>query len=158
MCLSLPVDPGWRSGCDSGIWGACTSMHTSAGAPPPMQAFLGANVGLSGRKQGALRIGFGENSKGNSGRFSSMICCLVAQSCPTVCDPMDCSTQGFPILHHLPEFVQIHVHGVSEYSRLISFRIDMFPYIIAKSASFLRCNYLHLLEADIFIVLTMIFL
>ena len=46
----------------------------------------------------------------------------------------------------------------SEYSRLISFRIDMFPYIIAKSASFLRCNYLHLLEADIFIVLTMIFL
>ena len=28
----------------------------------------------------------------------------VTQSCPTFCDPMDCSTSGFPVLHHLPEF------------------------------------------------------
>ena len=34
----------------------------------------------------------------------------VAQSCPTLCDPMDCSTPGFPVLHHLPEFDQTHVH------------------------------------------------
>ena len=27
-----------------------------------------------------------------------------------LCDPLDCSTQGFPVLHHLPEFPQIHVH------------------------------------------------
>ena len=33
--------------------------------------------------------------------FSS--CCSVAQSCPTLCNPMDCSTSGFPVLHHLPE-------------------------------------------------------
>ena len=31
-------------------------------------------------------------------------CCLVAQSCPTLCDPTDCSTPGFPVLHHLSEF------------------------------------------------------
>ena len=37
-------------------------------------------------------------------------CCLVAQSCLTLCNPMDCSTPGFPVLHHLPEFVQTHVH------------------------------------------------
>ena len=30
-------------------------------------------------------------------------CCSIAQSCPTLCDPMDCSTSGFPVLHHLPE-------------------------------------------------------
>ena len=30
-------------------------------------------------------------------------------SCPTLCDPMDCSTPGFPALHHLPEFAQTHV-------------------------------------------------
>ena len=44
------------------------------------------------------------------------ICCYcsVAKSCPTLCDPMDCSTPGFPILHHLPEFAQIHVHWVSD--------------------------------------------
>ena len=41
-------------------------------------------------------------------------CCLVAQSCPTLCDPMHWSMPGFPVLHHLPEFAQIHVHWVSD--------------------------------------------
>ena len=35
-------------------------------------------------------------------------------SCPTLCDPMDCSSPGFPVLHHLPEFAQIHVHRVHD--------------------------------------------
>ena len=34
----------------------------------------------------------------------------VAQSHPTLCNPMDCSTPGFPVLHHLSELPQIHVH------------------------------------------------
>ena len=37
----------------------------------------------------------------------------VVQSCPTLCDPMDCSTPGFPV-HYLPEFVQTRVPGVSD--------------------------------------------
>ena len=37
-----------------------------------------------------------------------------AQSCPTLCDPMDCSTPGFPVLHHLPEFAQTHAHWVGD--------------------------------------------
>ena len=40
--------------------------------------------------------------------------CSVAKLCPTLCNPMDCSTPGFPILHHLPEFAQTHVHWVSD--------------------------------------------
>ena len=36
----------------------------------------------------------------------------VAQSCPTLCDPMNCSTPGLPVRHHLPEFTQTHVHRV----------------------------------------------
>ena len=36
----------------------------------------------------------------------------VAQSCPTLCDPMNCSTPGLPVHHHLPEFTQTHVHRV----------------------------------------------
>ena len=36
----------------------------------------------------------------------------VAQSCPTLCDLKDCSMPGFPVLHYLPEFAQIHVHWV----------------------------------------------
>ena len=42
-------------------------------------------------------------------------CCFsVAQWCPTVCDPMDCSMLGFPVLHHLLEFTQTHIHWVGD--------------------------------------------
>ena len=34
----------------------------------------------------------------------------VAQSCPTLCDPMNRSTPGLPVHHQLPEFTQTHVH------------------------------------------------
>ena len=34
----------------------------------------------------------------------------VTQSCPTLCDPMNCSTPGFPVLHHLPELAQTRAH------------------------------------------------
>ena len=34
----------------------------------------------------------------------------VTQSCPTLCDPMDCSTLGFSVHHQLPELAQTHVH------------------------------------------------
>jgi len=49
--------------------------------------------------------------------FDNVTCnhsCSVAQSCPTLCNPMDCSTPGFPVLHHLPEFAQTHAHWVSD--------------------------------------------
>ena len=39
------------------------------------------------------------------GQFSS-----AAQSCPTLCDPMDCSTPGLPVHHQLPELAQMHIH------------------------------------------------
>ena len=45
--------------------------------------------------------------------LNSTICCSVAQSCQTLCDPMDCSPRGFPVLHYLSEFAQTHVHWVS---------------------------------------------
>ena len=35
------------------------------------------------------------------------MCCLFSESCPTLCYPVNCSTPGFPVLHYLPEFVQI---------------------------------------------------
>ena len=41
-------------------------------------------------------------------------CCLVTKLCQTLCNPMDCSTPDSPVLHNLPEFAQIHVHGVSD--------------------------------------------
>ena len=38
----------------------------------------------------------------------------VTQSYPTLCDPMNCSTLGFPVLHHLPELAQTHIQRVSD--------------------------------------------
>jgi len=35
-------------------------------------------------------------------------CCSITQSCPTLCDPMDCSTPGFPALHHLLNLAQTY--------------------------------------------------
>ena len=43
-----------------------------------------------------------------------LCCCSVSQLCLTLCEPMDCSTPGFPVLHHLLEFAQTHVHWVSD--------------------------------------------
>ena len=39
---------------------------------------------------------------------------IVAQSCLTLCDPMNCSTPGLPVHHQLPESTQTHVHWVSD--------------------------------------------
>ena len=44
----------------------------------------------------------------------------IAQSCPTLWDPMDCSTPGLPVHHQLPEFTQTHVHWVSDAIQLSS--------------------------------------
>ena len=38
----------------------------------------------------------------------------VTQSCPTLCDPMNLSTPGLPVHHHLPEFTQTHLHRVCD--------------------------------------------
>ena len=39
---------------------------------------------------------------------------IAAKSNLTLCNPMDSSTLGFPVLHHLPKFVQTHVHRVDD--------------------------------------------
>ena len=54
-------------------------------------------------KQEAARVNI------NIHTFSS-----VAQSCPSLCDPMNRSTPGLPVHHQLPEFTQTHVHRVSD--------------------------------------------
>ena len=50
-----------------------------------------------------------DNKVFNSVQFSS-----VTQSCPTLCDPMNCSTLGLPVHHQLPEVTQTHTHRVGD--------------------------------------------
>ena len=57
-----------------------------------------------------------------SNRLQESLCTMVragqvssvAQSCPTLCDPMNSSTQGLPVRHQLPEPTQTHIHWVSD--------------------------------------------
>ena len=52
----------------------------------------------------------------STGRLIGFISAIQfsAQSCPTLCNPMDCSTLGFPVLHYLLELAQTHVHLVGD--------------------------------------------
>jgi len=50
-----------------------------------------------------------EKLRSTSVQFSS-----VTQSCPTLCDPMNCSTPGLPVHQQLPEFTQTHIHPVGD--------------------------------------------
>ena len=47
-------------------------------------------------------------------KFSAIQFSSVTQSCPTLCNPMDCSMPGFPVHYQLPELAQTHVHWVSD--------------------------------------------
>ena len=49
-----------------------------------------------------------------SGKPPQSSSCSVTKSCTALWDPMDCSTPGFPVLHHLPEFAQTHVQSVDD--------------------------------------------
>ena len=51
----------------------------------------------------------------------------VAQSCPTLCDPMNLSTPGLPVHHQLPEFTQTHVHQVSDANQPSHPLLSAFP-------------------------------
>ena len=46
----------------------------------------------------------------------SFLCCYpsFAQSCPILCNPPDCSMNGFPVIHQIPELAQSHIHWVSD--------------------------------------------
>ena len=42
-------------------------------------------------------------------KYFHLTCCSVSKACPTLCNSMDCSMSGFPVLHYLPEVAQTHV-------------------------------------------------
>ena len=70
----------------------------------------GSNPGLPHCRQTLYRLSYQESlSRVNVSQISS-----VTQSCPTLCDPMDCSMPGFPVHHQLLEPTQTHVHCVGD--------------------------------------------
>ena len=68
------------------------------------------------------------NQRGKKTLQSS--CCSVAQFCPTLCNPMDCSIPGFPVLHCLLELAQTHVHWVSDAVQLAKHLVLCHPLLL----------------------------
>ena len=75
-----------------------------------------------------LPQGSGGNESGEHSIFPLMVMphhtqvqfSSVAQLCPFLFDPINCSTLGFPVLRYLLEFAQTHVHGVSDDPTILS--------------------------------------
>ena len=98
----------WRSPCNQNSLNALWMLGTDFCAW--VQTWLGICVGALGSLSLAgetcqLQIVFAVEYV----QFSSIV-----QSCPTLCNPMNCSTPGLPVLHYLLEFVQTHVYWVSD--------------------------------------------
>ena len=95
------------------LWGIVFSFYDFEWVPKCQSKQLLIREGRGCRdKAGASRnnsAALGQGPGSTSVQFSS-----VAQSCPTLCDPMNQSTPGLPVHHHLLEFTQTHVHRVRD--------------------------------------------
>ena len=70
----------------------------------------------------------------------------VAQSCPTLCNPVDCSMPGLPVHHQLPEFTQTHVYWVSDaiHHLILCRRLLLLPSIFRSVRVFSNKSILHM--------------
>ena len=75
----------------------------------------------------------------SSVQFSS-----VTQSCPTLCEPMDCSTPGFPVHYLLPEFTQTHVHRVGDAILILCYPLLLPPSIFPSIRVFSNESVFHI--------------
>ena len=88
------------------------TSHLSRGLAPSNQ-FSSTRPSDCSKTQNLSSLCSSNPSMAYSTSVSSVHFSSVTQLCLTLCDPMDCSTRGFPLLHQLLELAQIHVHQVS---------------------------------------------
>ena len=97
------------------VLGFCCGIWTSLAVACGLNCHVGDLVPWPGIKHDLFALGvwslihWTTRKTPRAVQFSS-----VAQLCPTLCDPMDCSTPGLPVHHQLPEFTQTHVHWVGD--------------------------------------------
>ena len=93
------------------LWGRGTGVAAGTGdCAGPISGDLGTGTWIQRGKQKRERTSpLSFVTRGHPVQFSS-----VAQSCPSLCDPVDCSTPGFPVHHQLRELAQTHVYWVGD--------------------------------------------
>ena len=97
-CLTLFSPMDW-SPPDSSVYGNSSGLNTGGGCHAPLQGIFPTQGLISSLL----------TSPALAAQFSS-----VAQLCPTLCDPMDCSMPGFVVYHQIQELAQTHVHWVGD--------------------------------------------
>ena len=104
---------GKESACNVGDLGLIPELERSPGegkSYPLQYSGLGNFMDCIVHREAESRAGLSDcHFHFHSAQFSS-----VAQSCPTLCDPMNHNTPGLPVHHHLPELTQTHVQRVSD--------------------------------------------
>ena len=115
-------------------WGTFTASsfriwNSSTGIPSPLLPLFIVMLPQTHFALNSRMSGLGEWS--HHRELSGVVscgCCLVAESYVTLCDPMDCSTLGCPVLHCLPNFAQTHVHWVRWCHPTISSSATLFSF------------------------------
>ena len=81
----------------------------------------------------------------------SVLFSSVTQSCPTLCNPMDCSTPGFPVHHQLPQLAQTHVGDVIQpsHSLVIPFPSCLQSFSASRSFQWLSFTHIYILFLNI---------
>ena len=72
-----------------------------------------------------------------------LFCCSVAKSCLNLCDPLDCSTPGFPVHHQLLELTQTHVHWIGD-PLILCCPLPLLPSIFPSIKVFSNESVLHI--------------
>ena len=105
----LPKGTVWKQGNRKETWPQRSLVNTSLARSSQLTSSV---VKFSWEHVPLIRC----VKKGNSPLWysSPKLITSVAKWCPMLCDPMNCSTPGFPVLHYHPEFAQIHVHWVGD--------------------------------------------
>ena len=94
------------------LWshGLCSPLGSSVHGDSP-----GKNTGVG--CHALFQVQLHMNLQLSQSKMSFTVCYWISsltQSCPTLCDPMDCTTPGFPVHHQLPELTQTHVRWVGD--------------------------------------------
>ena len=105
--------PWWLSGKESTWWFSRCAYDPWVRKIPLEKKMATYPSILAGRAHGQKSLeGYSPWGQKRVG-YDLATCCSVAQSCTSLCHPMDCSTPDFPVLHHHLEFAQTHIHLVS---------------------------------------------
>ena len=114
--IDCPVESLWDQNLERGSgsgkgWEGCNKQSEARTYMPWQVKECEDGIETKGIQRDCMPGSLGKNDGIITGREG---CCSVAKLCPTLCDPMICSTPGFSVLHYLPEFAQTHVHWVSD--------------------------------------------